>query len=292
MAAIAALAWVASACAPDRAVGVRIAKLKTSSECYAQLRIDGDTETPDPKQRSRGLSVSHSSSNSCQELGAVVVVADADDSGAKAWMCHNFSWCNGQPIASEQGWRFVVPSGLSSGGGLEPVQLADGDSIFVATPKTLAMAWSKAAHDHLLALGLGTKLTFEEMELVKKVSMDQDELYNFDNRRHYLANEKQSPQAAQAASQLWQESMLDYARQAQQEGDRTLALRYLAMALHQIMDSYSPAHADAQGLPREYPSWGHTFYYFGGESLAELMAQGNAPEIATKILQKYNSVFP
>lgn len=29
-----------------------------------------------------------------------------------------------------------------------------------------------------------------------------------------------------------------------------------------------------------------------GVRMAKLMAQGNAPEIATKILQKYNSVFP
>ena len=136
VAALAALVWTVAACSPERTAGVRSTKLKLSSECYAQLRAEGDTEGPQARPQRGGLTVARNSANSCQELGAVVVVADADDARAKAWMCHNFTWCNGEPTQTDKGWRFAVPDGLTYGGPGDPVQTADGDSLLPLPPRS------------------------------------------------------------------------------------------------------------------------------------------------------------
>ena len=291
VAALAALVWTVAACSPERTAGVRSTKLKLSSECYAQLRAEGDTEGPQARPQRGGLTVARNSANSCQELGAVVVVADADDARAKAWMCHNFTWCNGEPTQTDKGWRFAVPDGLTYGGPGDPVQTADGDSLFAVTPEEQAKAWDRVAHDSLLTWGLGSILTFQELEFVKDKSLEQDALYTSDNRRHYLRSLGQSVQNAKDKSNGWEEAMLGHARDAAQANDRTAALSFLAMALHQIMDSYSPAHADENGNPRAYPGPGHTFFLAGGESFQKLKESGAGPFIASQIQTAYYSVF-
>jgi len=218
-------------------------------------------------------------------------VADADDTRAKAWMCHNFTWCNGEPTQTDKGWRFAVPDGLTYGGPGDPVQTADGDSLFAVTPEEQAKAWDRVAHDSLLTWGLGSILTFQELEFVKDKSLEQDALYTSDNRRHYLRSLGQSVQDAKDKSNGWEEAMLGHARDAAQANDRTAALSFLAMALHQIMDSYSPAHADENGNPRAYPGPGHTFFLAGGESFQKLKESGAGPFIASQIQTAYYSVF-
>jgi len=118
--------------------------------------------------------------------------------------------------------------------------------------------WSYRVHNVIFEQVLRNRFTPAGIWAVQRVSRIQDVGPNGSRMdMHFLRTPGQSRFNAVLAHRQYVRSELTAAREHYRNGEERLAIEGFARAGHAIMDSYSPVHRDAQGLPAEYnPDWG------------------------------------
>ena len=149
-------------------------------------------------------------------------------------------------------WRAHVDlPGL--GGAFEPTNLAT-YAYSHHNPATLTDPtglWSAAAHDYIIDVSLLGVASKNDISTIKAASRAFDATTQGVEQAHMhsMTPPGFTPAKAIAKRDRFIEAKLIEARDFEQAGDRTAALRAFGEAIHPIMDSSSPLHVDPQGNP-------------------------------------------
>jgi uncharacterized protein RhaS with RHS repeats len=120
--------------------------------------------------------------------------------------------------------------------------------------------WSMKAHNIILDIVVGNKVTGRALTSMKFVSVMQDlpVIGNGKyNHMHYLRDPGQDPVQAKLAANMYVSRQVEMAKRFYVRGDEARALAAFSRAAHAIADSRSPAHRSKNGDPKAYdPEWG------------------------------------
>ena len=117
-------------------------------------------------------------------------------------------------------------------------------------------------------------------------SITQDLAHGDDNRMHFLRDPGQSPSKAIANYREYVQEEFDTARSLNATGDsdnRAAALNFFTFAVHDILDSFSPAH-NHMGDPQVFDkTWGAAEAEKHGHSPSDLVGQEGTAHLTPKV---------
>ena len=162
--------------------------------------------------------------------------------------------------------------------------------------------WSTRAHNLMINTALSSKLSANDLNIVRQGSAWTDSSDNQATDRSYMHSMRgpgQSAASALAQRDAFIKNNLDFARQLAKEGKLDEALFVFGEAIHTQMDSTSPEHVDENGDPIEWKTldfWSHGWGdLFGdrpgcGECVNDVTDGILQTNVAT-ILHSYTYVF-
>ena len=220
--------------------------------CYESLRANKTTAIRELFHgRQTGLPLS--SLCDVADLPEVQIIAHVDDQlSLDELLCSTFGVClttfGGTPPLSayepeEATWLLWLPPGI-------------GDAIPDSTDyETLLPTWLPEVHDALLQHAPGPfGVSQAIIDTLKWMSRDVDKKTQSDNAVHCMRSTATAPQQALKDCIDLQNTEVSLARLST---TFEAQMYHLAVAMHACMDHTSPSHTDANGFPKEWPTWGN-----------------------------------
>jgi hypothetical protein len=197
----------------------------------------------------------------------VAVEYEGGYSGMGPWTCSNGCTL----IETDNGMKYDCPyadwdesngGGDNNGGGSSSDWPNGNGAVNLPSAPALsesAEAWSMWAHNYLIEKAFGPIACAAVLDIFKSSSLIEDltsatGTSAADVVRHGMRTATQTPQEARELIDSWIDERKELARAEAESGNWKRAMEVLGQAIHTITDRYSPAHVDAFGNPRIYPT--------------------------------------